>query len=84
MIDVRYFARYREMLGVEGEALELTAETGSTEKLKQFLAERGESWADVFVTDLRVLVAVNQDMVSADTTLKDGDEVAFFPPVTGG
>ncbi|MCP5443608.1 MAG: MoaD/ThiS family protein [Chromatiaceae bacterium] len=40
--------------------------------------------ASVFVADHRVQISINQDVVEADSPIQDGDEVAFFPPVTGG
>ena len=84
MITVRYFARYRELLNCEQEQLDYSEKTQTVEKLIAILASRGERWSDVFNSDQRVLSAVNQDMVQTDTVINDGDEVAFFPPVTGG
>lgn len=84
MITVRYFARYRELLNCDQEQLDYSAQTQTVEDLVTLLASRGERWSDVFSGEQRVLSAVNQDMVQADTVINDGDEVAFFPPVTGG
>ena len=84
MIQVRYFARYREMLNCEQESMDLAEDVQTAEKLIAFLAQRGGRWADVFAGNQRILVAVNQDMVQPDAMIQDGDEVAFFPPVTGG
>ncbi|MCH8176806.1 MAG: MoaD/ThiS family protein, partial [Proteobacteria bacterium] len=52
--------------------------------LIQRLSERGEPWASEFSGDSKFLVAINQEMCVRDTAVNDGDEVAFFPPVTGG
>ncbi len=83
MIHVLYFARLREQLGTAGE--ELAAPTPLTAgALIDRLAERGGRWAEVFDPGPGLLVAVNQSMARPDTLLRDGDEVAFFPPVTGG
>lgn len=84
MIRVLYFARYREMLGAEFEELPLPHDNFAVSDLKVYLAGRGEQWQVVFGADLKVLVAVNQEMATMDVTLVDGDEIAFFPPVTGG
>ena len=84
MIKIRYFARYREMLDCEQESMEYSQAMHTAEQLIATLAQRGERWADVFDGDQRVLIAINQDMVKPDTTIQDGDEIAFFPPVTGG
>ena len=84
MIDIRYFARYREMLDCDHETMEFSDALQTAETLMSVLARRGDRWVDVFGSDQRVLVAINQDMVQADARINDGDEVAFFPPVTGG
>jgi len=84
MIDILYFARFREKLGVEREQLALSSPQQTVAMLMQELSERGGGWADIFDGRQQVLVAVNQEMVKADTALNDGDEVGFFPPVTGG
>lgn len=78
---VLFFARFRERLNC-GE-LELAEAPASLVALKLLLAGRGERWAEVMAAE-SLLVAVNQTMVSGDVALAAGDEVAFFPPVTGG
>jgi molybdopterin synthase sulfur carrier subunit len=83
MLKVLYFASLRESLGVAEEvaALPSPATVGG---LIDSLRGRGQIWADALATGKRWRVAVNQDMAAADTPLKAGDEVAIFPPVTGG
>lgn len=82
MIRVLYFASLRETLGRADEALaEPPATVGA---LHGQLAARGGEWSTVFGGGQQILVAVNQEMAGPDTTLSDGDEVGFFPPVTGG
>lgn len=81
MIKVLFFAQTRELVGVDSvtvEAVQITAEA-----LRQQLCDKGDQWAKALQSG-KLLVAVNQDMVKMDTVLKAGDEVAFFPPVTGG
>ncbi|MEJ2693173.1 MAG: molybdopterin converting factor subunit 1 [Candidatus Thiodiazotropha sp.] len=83
MIQVRYFARFREELGSEGEQID-TLQVDTVESLLERLRARGGSWGRLFAQDQRVMMAVNQELADRATPLKDGDEVALFPPVTGG
>ena len=82
MIRILYFASLRERLGGAEETLD--AVPSSVAELRERLAARGGVWQEVFAGDQRVLAAVNQEMAAEDRTLKAGDEVGFFPPVTGG
>jgi len=83
-VTVLYFARLREALGCDREALELPAEVRTVAALRQWLIERGAPWAEAFTEIKRIRAAVDQQMAAEDTPLFDGVEVAFFPPVTGG
>ncbi|MFC6670980.1 molybdopterin converting factor subunit 1 [Marinobacterium aestuariivivens] len=84
MLQLVYFARVREQLGLDQERLALPPGVGRVEQLIEHLvAERGETWRQVLKAP-NLLVAVNQEMVDQGAALQDGDEVAFFPPVTGG
>lgn len=83
MIKLLYFAGLREALGIPGEELALPTGVNSVGALREHLAARGEPWAALARTrNLRA--AVNQVMAGPESELRDGDEVAFFPPVTGG
>jgi len=84
MIKILYFARFREILGIDQEQLPLTSSQQTVAMLMTELSARGESWAQIFKGSQPILVAINQEMVKPDSELKDGDEVGFFPPVTGG
>jgi molybdopterin synthase sulfur carrier subunit len=84
LITIRYFARLREALGRESERIELPAGVTDLSALRTFLCARGDAWARELSTERRVLAAVRQEMAGPETPVEDGDEVAFFPPVTGG
>lgn len=81
-ITVRYFASIREAMGTGSEALDTAATTVGA--LRQALMARSDAAAQALAEGKAVRMALNQDMCSADAALKAGDEVAFFPPVTGG
>jgi sulfur-carrier protein len=84
MITVLYFARLRETLGKGSERLELPAGVRDIESLRAMLIARGGAWEQEFAPSKPVRAAVNQAMAIGDAPITDGDEVAFFPPVTGG
>ncbi|WP_312935495.1 MoaD/ThiS family protein [Pseudomonas sp.] len=79
-VQVVYFARYREHLGLEGEALE--GDFAVLDDLRQALLARGEGYA--VLAEQNLMCARNQELCRLGEPLAEGDEVAFFPPVTGG
>lgn len=81
MIEIRYFASFRESLGLGSERLDWPQPLPAAALLDR-LRGRGEPWTQVL--SARVMVAINQELTSLDALVQDGDEVAFFPPVTGG
>lgn len=83
-VKVLFFAALREQLGTAGEDLELPAGVGSVAALRSHLRQRGGAWELALADGKLVRTAVNQDMAPPTASLKAGDEVAFFPPVTGG
>ena len=83
-IEVLYFARLREVFGREREQVELPGNVQDVAGLTAWLRSRGEAWEGELAPGKPVRIAVNQDMAAADTPVVNGDEVAFFPPVTGG
>ena len=84
MLNILYLARLREDLGVSSETLVLPETVGTVGDLRAHLAARGGAWAAFLAANKSVRIAVNQDMAVASTPLGSEDEVAFFPPVTGG
>jgi molybdopterin synthase sulfur carrier subunit len=84
MITLLYFARLRETFGVASEELVLPEGVVTLEGVRAVLAARGGLWAHELAAGRAFRAAVNQDIAGADTPVTDGDEVAFFPPVTGG
>lgn len=83
MVTVLYFAGLRENLGVDRENLNLPEGVTDLGALRHWLAARGGAWERLETTP-NLRFAVNQTMARAATPVGDGDEVAFFPPVTGG
>nr|WP_297349870.1 molybdopterin converting factor subunit 1 [uncultured Glaciecola sp.] len=81
MINIRFFAMLRERLGVDNVNYEYTDEK-TVADIKQKLIARGEPWT--LLAEQDVLIALNQTLTSASAAVNDGDEIAFFPPVTGG
>jgi molybdopterin synthase sulfur carrier subunit len=84
MIKVLYFARLREQLGTADEEIEPPAGLQTVGDVAALLRRRGGVWSEVLAEGETVMAAVNQEMARPETAIRDGDELAFFPPVTGG
>ena len=84
MITVLYFARLREALGTGSEQITLPGNVRDLEGLRALLIARGGAWEDELAPGKSLRAAVNQAVAHGDAQIADGDEVAFFPPVTGG
>ena len=83
-VKVLFFAALREQLGVASEEVHLPGETSTVATLRAQLAGRGGAWQSALAEKKLLRFAVNQDMAALGAAIKAGDEVAFFPPVTGG
>lgn len=81
MLKILFFAQTRELIGVE--QLELEGEFSTAEQVRRHLAEKGDKWALALEAG-KLLVAINQTLSPLESAVKSGDEIAFFPPVTGG
>ena len=79
-ITVQYFARYRETLGVDTEQVD--GEFATVDALRLHLLERDGVWQ--VLAEQNLMCARNQELCQLDEPLQAGDEVAFFPTVTGG
>jgi sulfur-carrier protein len=83
-VKLLYFAWVRQKIGLSEEDLTLPSSVTTVRTLVEFLQRKGPGYEAAF-RDLKLLrCAVNQEHTGFDTTLKPDDEVAFFPPVTGG
>ena len=83
-VKVLFFAALREQLGTSGEEIELPAGVSTVAGLRAHLKARGGAYEKALADKNLVRMAVNQDLVGQSASIKSGDEVAFFPPVTGG
>lgn len=83
MAKVVYFASLRERLGLAEETVQLDADISVSGLVDRLVEQHGETWKTVF-HDSQVMVAINQEMSDQEAMVSDADEVAFFPPVTGG
>lgn len=84
MVDVLFFASIREQLGTDKIALDLADQTMSVNEVKQHLIKTyGQEWEGALFA-ANIINAVNQKVVDGDYAVSNGDELAFFPPVTGG
>lgn len=84
MVRIHYFASIREQLDRTQDELELPSGVGSVEDLVEHLLCLNPHFSSVFNPDKKVLVAINQTIATLSDSVNDGDEVAFFPPMTGG
>ncbi|PHS17605.1 MAG: molybdopterin synthase sulfur carrier subunit [Kangiella sp.] len=95
-IKVLFFANFRELLDCSSLSVDLK-EDANIRDLCDLIKDKGDSWSSLFsnvqsdlnsdpITSLnnKIKIAVNQEMTTLEYSLKNGDEVAFFPPVTGG
>lgn len=83
-IRILYFALLRDAMGMAEETPEVPDDVTTTGALRDWLRSRGDPWATALGNQRRIRAAVNQEMADPEDSIKDGDEVAFFPPVTGG
>jgi molybdopterin synthase sulfur carrier subunit len=83
-LTIVYLARLREALGTASERIDLPASVTTVADLRAFLVARGGAWAFELAPGRAVRIAVNHALAGPETPLRPGDEIAWFPPVTGG
>ncbi|MDQ6917124.1 MAG: molybdopterin converting factor subunit 1 [Pseudomonadota bacterium] len=84
MVRIVYLARLRDAFGTPAEQVELPRDVGTVAMLLAWLTARGGVWARELASGRAVRVAVNHDLAQLTTEIGSDDEVALFPPVTGG
>lgn len=82
-MNILFFASLREKLNVDQENWSEMHNIETTGSLLSYLKDRGEPWTSA-LNHPQLIISVNQEVADASTHIKLGDEVAFFPPVTGG
>ena len=84
MLNIHYFASIRERLNKETEEIEFSQSVSTVDELITHLQNIDSATEAAFSSAGEILVAVNQTVVNRDHVLTDNDEIAFFPPMTGG
>ncbi len=79
-----YLARLREAFGVATERIEIPPDVTTVAALRARLAARGGAWAAELAPGRALRIAVNHELARPETVIRAGDEIALFPPVTGG
>ncbi|MDP6830512.1 MAG: molybdopterin converting factor subunit 1 [Alphaproteobacteria bacterium] len=79
-----YFAWLRDRIGLAEETIELPESVTTVGQLATWLAQKSDGHAEAFADPNSVRCAVNMDYARADAAIGPDDEIAFFPPVTGG
>lgn len=84
MINILYFSWMRERIGHGSEEIPLPVSTETVGDLIEHLRQKNDGYAAAFANPSLIRTAVGQEHVGQNHPIKDGDEIAFFPPVTGG
>ncbi len=81
MLKVLFFAQTRELIGIDEIVVE--QDFATADALREHLSQKGDKWT-LALEKGKLLVAINQTLMPLESAIKSGDEIAFFPPVTGG
>ena len=82
-VKIVFFASLREALGVDVLDLQISRPCRVSALISQLVDQHSPEWLEILTAE-NIRIAVNQDMINEDVDVSDGNEVAFFPPVTGG
>lgn len=82
-VKIVFFASLREALGVDSVDLQISGSSSVSALISQLANQQSPEWLGILTAE-NIRIAVNQDLINEDVAVVDGDEVAFFPPVTGG
>ena len=83
-INLRFFASVREAVGTAGETVTLPEDVTTVGAVRAWLIARGGAWAEALGPERALRTAFDHVMCDANMPIREGGEVAFFPPVTGG
>ncbi len=83
-MELLYFARIRESIGHSNETISLPQNVDNIAELIDHLRSLGKNYENAFKDEAIIRVALNQTYVNFDNPIDDDDEIAFFPPMTGG
>jgi molybdopterin synthase sulfur carrier subunit len=83
-IKLLYFAKLREVLGIDREEIDIKSDIKTLAELITFLKLRGHQWQTIFDKSPSIRMAINQELVEINHAINANDEIAFFPPITGG
>lgn len=82
-VSIKYFARFRETLSCSEEQIDIKNNAQLKDLIALLAARKGE-WQQVFSNTNSLLFAINQNIAKPEDVLFENDEIAFYPPVTGG
>lgn len=83
-IKLFYFAKVREVLGIDREEIDVETDIKTLAELIAFLKLRGSQWQSIFDMSSSYRMAINQELAEPSHSINANDEIAFFPPITGG
>ena len=83
-VKLLYFAKVRELVGLDNEIIDLPSNVITLYDLKPYLMLRGTPWSEIFLPQNATRCALNQNLMNSNFNIEVGSEIAFFPPITGG
>ena len=83
-MKILYFSWLREKIGIDSEEIKISEKIGDVNELVEFLKKSSERHSIAFQNMKSIKLAVNKEFANFNTKIQDQDEIAFFPPVTGG